>query len=123
MSTNIKILQDQDNNMFYPKTHTQAIIDNNNNTLENRLESIEGNILPSGGTNGQILEKDNTQSAGAKWTDRTQISVGTTTTGDSGTNASVTNSGTTTNPVWLVASYLYNVVTTLDGSVLSSTQM
>lgn len=99
MSTNIKILQDQDNNIFYPKTHTQAIIDNNSTTLEDRLEGIEGNILPSGGINGQILEKDNTQSTGAKWADRTQISVGTTTTGESGTNANVTNSGTATNPV------------------------
>lgn len=99
MSTNIKILQDQDNNIFYPKTHTQAIIDNNNNTLENRLEGIEGNILPSGGTNGQILEKDNTQSTGAKWANRTQISVGTTTTGEPGTDANVTNSGTAANPV------------------------
>jgi ADP-glucose pyrophosphorylase len=30
----------------------KAIIDNNSTTLEDRLEGIEGNILPSGGTNG-----------------------------------------------------------------------
>ena len=60
--------------------------------------------LPDGGTTGQILAKKSDTDGDAKWIDppsgsTVSVNVGTTTTGEAGTNASVTNSGDETNVV------------------------
>ena len=60
--------------------------------------------LPSGGTTDQILAKKSNTDGDAEWIDppsgsTVSVNVGTTTTGEAGTNANVTNSGDETNVV------------------------
>ncbi len=37
---NIRQLKDKNDEVFYPQTHTKAVIDNDGNTLENRLSNL-----------------------------------------------------------------------------------
>lgn len=76
------------------------ITDDNNITL--LYNTIYG--IANGGTTGQILAKKSNTNGDTKWIDppsgsTVSVNVGTTTTGEPGTNANVTNSGDETNVV------------------------
>nr|DAG65158.1 MAG TPA: collagen I alpha 1 [Caudoviricetes sp.] len=68
------------------------------------VESFSVYGLPDAGTTGQILAKKSNTDGDAEWIDppsgsTVSVNVGTTTTGEAGTNASVTNSGDETNVI------------------------
>lgn len=76
------------------------ITDDNNITL--LYDTIYG--IANGGTTGQILAKKSNTDGDTKWIDppsgsTVSVNVGTTTTGEPGTNANVTNSGDETNVI------------------------
>lgn len=76
------------------------ITDDNNITLS--YDTIYG--IANGGTTGQILAKKSNTNGDTKWIDppsgsTVSVNVGTTTTGEPGTNANVTNSGDETNVI------------------------
>ena len=73
-----------------------------NNSISLLYESIYG--VANGGTTGQILAKKSNTNGNTEWIDppsgsTVSVNVGTTTTGEAGTAASVTNSGDETNVV------------------------
>lgn len=74
----------------FPQTHTKAVVDDNGNSVESMLATKQDTI-------SDLTTIRNGAAAGA--TAIQSVNVGTTTTGAAGTNASVINSGTVTEPV------------------------
>ena len=75
---------------------------NNNISFYAAYETV--NKVPSGGTSGQVLTKKSDSNYDIEWKDAeagktVSVNVGTTTTSEAGTNATVTNSGDETNVV------------------------
>ena len=75
-------------------------------TDNNRIDLLYNTIygVAVGGTTGQILAKKSNTNGATEWIDppsgsTVSVNVGTTTTGESGTNANVTNSGDETNVI------------------------
>lgn len=90
MSLDIKYIKDTEGNNYFPVVHEKGVVDDNGTTLESKLQSKQDAIsdlstIRSGATAGSTAIQS--------------VTIGTTTTGAAGTNASVTNTGTATAPV------------------------
>lgn len=87
MGLDIKYIKDTEGNNYFPVVHERGVVDDNGTTLESKLQSKQDAISDI----DTIRNKANSAIQ--------SVTVGTTTTGEAGSSASVTNTGTATEPV------------------------